>query len=112
MAIVGYWIFILILFALPGSPFASEGFSISSSFNSSVTVPVVTPTPTVLDQIFLLLDYVIFVLTVGGQILLFLILGIGLPASYPFSVQLLFSFWNFFIFVVGVGIVISIFTGD
>ena len=112
MAIMSYWIVIIILFALPGSPFAGEGFTITDSINSSITPPVIGDTPSVLDQLYLLLSYIIFVLSVGGQILLFLVLGIGLPASYPFYVQFLFGLWNFFIFVIGVGIVISMFTGD
>ena len=112
MGIMGYWILLIILFSASGSPFAGTGFTVNSTMNVSGHLPENPGTPGVLDQLFYLLQLTLAFIGFVGQILLFLVLGIGLPASYPTSVQLIFTIWNFFIFVVAVAILISFIPGE
>ena len=112
MGILGYWMILILLFVIAGSPFAGEGFTLNSTPNITGNITTPTPAPTLLDLLFDALNFVSNFVFILAQIFAFLILGIGLPASYPATIHLIFGFWNFFIFVVAIGIVISFFTGD
>lgn len=114
MGILMYWIFLALIFLLPGSPFSDQGFEFNSTIpntNSSGSVPVLPPDPGLVDY---LAYFIAFLIYFGGiiiQLFALIVFGIGLPASFPLWVQLIFSFFNFFVFIVAVGISASFLPG-